>query len=272
MGIMTQPSSHRTQQHRCAIAGVEAMTLISDRAFPRHSHDAFGVGVIAFGAQSSWSGVGQVDAAVGDAIMVNPGEVHDGSPIAGQVRGWRMLYFDPALLRRELAEEDAEGLDVVRPVADDPILADRFAALFASLTSQAADGFAIEEGLVRSLQYIQRRHGAAEPPGPGKSSSVRRALQRLDMAPDQPTTVRELANLSGVSRFQLIRSFAREVGMTPHAYLVQTRVRLARRLLAAGRSLAQAAAEAGFSDQSHMTRAFVRQIGVTPGTYRNAVA
>jgi AraC-like DNA-binding protein len=35
---------------------------------------------------------------------------------------------------------------------------------------------------------------------------------------------------------------------------------------------ADAAAEAGFSDQSHMTRAFVRQLGVTPARYRAAVA
>jgi AraC-like DNA-binding protein len=62
------------------------------------------------------------------------------------------------------------------------------------------------------------------------------------------------------------------VGITPHAYLVQRRVRLARGLLAAGRTPAQAAAEAGFADQSHLTRAFLRQLGVTPGRYRAALA
>jgi AraC-like DNA-binding protein len=82
----------------------------------------------------------------------------------------------------------------------------------------------------------------------------------------------ELAALSGVSRFQLLRGFAREMGITPHAYLVQRRVRLARRLLAAGRTPAQAAAQAGFADQSHMTRAFVRQLGITPARYQTAIA
>ena len=78
----------------------------------------------------------------------------------------------------------------------------------------------------------------------------------------------ELAGLSGVSRFQLLRGFARAVGVTPHAYVVQQRVRLARRLLVAGGRLAAVAVAAGFADQSHMTRAFVRQVGVTPGRYR----
>jgi AraC-like DNA-binding protein len=101
---------------------------------------------------------------------------------------------------------------------------------------------------------------------------VAKAIQRLDSAPDTQVSLAELASLSGVSRFQLLRGFAREVGITPHAYLVQQRVRLARRLLADGEAPAQAAIQAGFADQSHMTRAFVRQLGITPSRYRAAIA
>jgi AraC-like DNA-binding protein len=82
----------------------------------------------------------------------------------------------------------------------------------------------------------------------------------------------ELAAQSGISRFQLLRSFTREVGITPHAYLVQRRVRHARQLLADGQPPVQAALEAGFADQSHMTRAFARQLGITPSRYQAAVA
>jgi AraC-like DNA-binding protein len=82
----------------------------------------------------------------------------------------------------------------------------------------------------------------------------------------------ELAKLVGVSRFQLLRGFAREVGTTPHAYLVQRRIQFARRLLVAGRPIVEAAIDAGFADQSHLTRAFVRQFGITPGRYVAAVA
>jgi AraC-like DNA-binding protein len=81
----------------------------------------------------------------------------------------------------------------------------------------------------------------------------------------------ELASVAGVSRFQLLRGFKRELGITPHAYLIQRRACLARKLLANGLSPSAAAIEAGFADQSHMTRAFVRQFGITPGRYQAAI-
>jgi AraC-like DNA-binding protein len=52
---------------------------------------------------------------------------------------------------------------------------------------------------------------------------------------------------------------------------MQRRVDLARRLIASGTALAQAAAASGFADQSHMTRLFVRKYGVSPGAYQAAM-
>ncbi len=46
-----------------------------------------------------------VNASAGDVIMVNPGEIHDGAPLDVNARGWRMVYFDPDLVARELREE-----------------------------------------------------------------------------------------------------------------------------------------------------------------------
>jgi AraC-like DNA-binding protein len=248
------------------------MTLVSNHHFPRHSHEQFGIGVIAFGAQRSWSGVGAVSAAAGDVIMANPGEMHDGAPVNGRVRGWRMIYLDPAIVAREVREEFAGPVEIVRPVARDALLARYFGELFACLTATQPDSLAGEERLLRSLVCMLRRHGAARPARCGSSPCVVKAIQRLDSAPEAHATLAELAALSGVSRFQLLRGFAREVGITPHAYLVQRRVRMARGLLAEGQTPAQAAALTGFADQSHMTRAFVRQVGITPSRYRAAVA
>jgi AraC-like DNA-binding protein len=264
---------HQGEQLKSNVPGIEAMTLVSSHHFPRHSHDQFGIGVIAFGAQRSWSGAGSVQASAGDVIMANPGEMHDGMPLDGGVRGWRMLYLDPALVCREVKEETVGQVEIVRPVARDPLLAAHFARLFGCITASRSDRLARDENLLRTLIYMLRQHGVARPPSSRSfSPCVAKAIRRLDCAPDTTVSLAELAALSGVNRFQLLRGFAREIGITPHAYLVQRRVLLARRFLANGQTLALAAAQAGFADQSHMTRAFVRRLGITPGRYRAAVA
>ncbi len=94
----------------------------------------------------------------------------------------------------------------------------------------------------------------------------------IDDAPARPISLADLARESGLSRFQLVRAFARATGLTPHAYLMQRRIDLARRLIADRTPLAEAAAASGFADQAHMTRLFVRNYGVAPGAYAAAVA
>jgi AraC-like DNA-binding protein len=246
--------------------------MASDRVFPRHSHDQLGVGIMLSGAHRSWSGIGNVEAQAGDIIMVNPGEMHDGMPLGGGLREWRMLYFDPAVVTRLVEAEGVTGIEVVRPAVSDRLLATRFAALFDRLIDKAPDLLLLEENLLRVIMRISRCYGLPRAPGKEPSPPVKKALTRLDDDAASPIGLTELAELAGISRYQLLRAFVREVGATPHAYLVQRRVYLARRLLAAGRPIVEAAIDAGFADQSHLTRAFVLQFGVTPGRYVAALA
>src|ERR1700736_1321882 len=163
---------HNVEQHKSTVRGIEAMTLVSSHHFPRHSHDQFGIGVIAFGAQRSWSGVGAVRASAGDVILCNPGEIHDGAPLDGCARGWRMIYLDPALMAREVEEEFPGPLEIVHPVANDPLLAWHFGELFARLSALQPDGLASEENLLRSLMCLLRRHGMTRPLPAGRSPGV----------------------------------------------------------------------------------------------------
>ena len=263
--------THRVIQHRSGIAGVEAMTMFTEHAFPRHSHDHFGIGIMTSGAQRSWSLIGNVESEAGDVIMLNPGEMHDGSPVGG-MRSWRIIYIDPALVAREIANDSVKGEPLIRPVARDPHLAAHVAQVFEQLENLAPDSMLAEQSLLFCLMHALQKHGIDGSRPVRASPSVARAVSRLDAAPEVATSLAELATLSDVSRFQLLRGFFREVGATPHAYLIQLRVKLARRHLALGRPPAEVALMAGFADQSHMSRAFVRQFGVTPGRYQAALA
>jgi AraC-like DNA-binding protein len=265
----------RVQMPRCAIDGVEATIAETAHAFPRHSHDVFGIGVMVRGGQRSASGRGPVEARIGDVITCNPGEVHDGSPLDERGRAWRMLYFAPALMFEaagELMLANARAVELTRPVAHDPQLKSLFNRLFNAAVDEAAhiDDLAREEALLALLAYVGARHATLTPLRLA-AAPIARAKARIDDDPSSSLTLSDLAREAGMSRFQLLRSFAQELGLPPHAYRMQRRVMLARQLIAAGCALADAAAGAGFADQSHMTRAFVRLLGVTPASYAAAM-
>jgi AraC-like DNA-binding protein len=80
-------------------------------------------------------------------------------------------------------------------------------------------------------------------------------------------SLEDMGKATGYSVYQLIRMFRRDLGMTPHAYLMRLRIDHAAARLAKGDTIAGAAAEAGFADQSHMTRHFKRVFGTTPGGF-----
>lgn len=102
------------------------------------------------------------------------------------------------------------------------------------------------------------------------SPLVRRVIGHLEDNYLAPGLLQDLARALNKSRFQIIRSFRREVHTTPHAYLVRLRIMHAIRLLQRGETIAQVAAATGFSDQSHLTRHFKRWTGTTPGVFARA--
>jgi AraC-like DNA-binding protein len=260
---------------RSGTPGIEAVEAETRHVFPRHTHEQFGIGVIHRGAQKSFSGRGMVEAGPGDTITVNPGEVHDGVPIGETGRSWQMLYFEPAIIadaRLDMSEDKSADFEFWNPVITRNALANRFRAAFAAMTANNTTDAPMhrEEALLLLLADIPSEGGRSAM-RPFTSASISRSKALVDDNPTAAVTLADLARESGMSRFQLLRGFAKATGLTPHAYLVQRRIHLARRLIAGGAPLAQAATDSGFADQSHMTRIFVRKYGITPGAFAAAV-
>ncbi|KGW60583.1 araC-like ligand binding domain protein [Burkholderia pseudomallei MSHR1328] len=168
---------HRVTHYRRADDGIEAISRDTDRAFPRHAHDEFGVGVIVSGAHRSWSGCGTVDARAGDTIMVNPGEVHDGLPLGARAaRNWRMLYLTPALVAGFAAEEGCGGVELAHPAVRDARLAAAVERLFARVVAGAqtpAASIACDEALALLVAALLARHASGRAPGARARSGSR---------------------------------------------------------------------------------------------------
>ncbi|EJZ19590.1 AraC family transcriptional regulator [Rhizobium sp. Pop5] len=256
---------------RSALAGVEAVEAETRHSFSRHTHEQFGIGLILAGAQKSLSGRGMVEAEAGEIITVNPNEVHDGAPI-GEGRSWRILYFDPAIvtgLSREIRESGTGQSEIPNPVIRNRAIAARFDTLFRAVTGETADALLHEELLLQLVADVMREYAGQED-RTAVPASIRAARDLIDSDPLASVSLADLSRESGLSRFQVLRGFAKATGMTPHAYLVQARIHIARRLISAGTPLAEAAFASGFADQSHMTRVFVRKYGLSPRSYASA--
>jgi len=254
---------------RCAMSGVHAVEAQSAHSFPRHTHDQFGIGVIRAGAQKSMSGRGMVEAGPGTVITVNPGEVHDGMPIGDAGRQWSMLYLDPDVVGDLIDGLEFQGGDFEfhHPVFVGVEVRARFDRLFQHMIGRENDALAAEEAALLLLDLMAPAGQRAAAIAP----EVDRARAMIDDAPADAVSLSDLAALLGASRFQTVRAFVRATGLTPHAYLTQRRIFLARRLIAAGMPLAEVAADSGFFDQSHMNRHFARIFGITPGSYAAAL-
>jgi AraC-like DNA-binding protein len=253
--------------------GAEVMSACSRHSYPRHWHDTYGIGRIDAGGQSWWSGRGQVRAGPGTVITQNPGEVHDGSPVGSNPRSWRMLYVDPARVATIVCDllegRDAE-FEFASPALSDARLAAAFDHAFQLLKTPCAVMRA-ETALTR-LFSIATRHASGPAPRRAAAPAIDRAREMIDCSPAAPLSLSDLAQACSLSRYQLIRGFDRRFGLTPHAYIVQRRLELSRRLLREGRALSETALLAGFYDQAHFTRHFSRQFGISPGAYRRCGA
>ena len=263
-------ASHAFKVKRITDLGVEIVEADSDRQFVRHMHDHFGIGLVVHGAQRSASGRGQVEAHAGDLISVNPAEVHDGKPIGDGARRWHMLYFSPQLIAENFADMAADlgsrPCELAYPVLRNRQATVLFGTLYQTATQavEKSSQLPFEENLSLLLEHMLD-HAVSKPPVSGAAAS--RAKAMIDDDPLAAVSLASLAKESALSRFQLVRAFARLTGLTPHAYLIQRRIQRARHLIASGVPLAEASHASGFADQSHMTRHFVRSFGFSPGIY-----
>lgn len=260
------------------LGGLELFrATLSEFSFVPHAHEEFFIALTEGGlATPTYRGDTHV-IGPGDLIVLNPEEAHAGGPPAEGSWAYRALYPRPGLLREIMAEFPGDrprmpqfGRDVVR---DREVAAGlrRFHRLSETPGSSRLER---EAHLAEALVLLVGRH-AAPPQAPRPPGTERRAVrlsrEYLEEHAAEKVTLPALARFAGLSAFHLCRVFRGAVGMTPHAYQTQTRVRRAKSLLRAGLPITQVAAEAGFYDQAHLTRHFKRIVGLTPGRYAKDV-
>ncbi|MBD3773881.1 MULTISPECIES: helix-turn-helix domain-containing protein [Stenotrophomonas] len=260
-----------------AMPYVESRRACDSRACYRtHSHPTFSIGAVDQGT-SLFTGAacGAVTLHRGAVVFVPASRVHACNPLPDTAWSYQMLHLDAAwrqAVRQEYialasAAEDGEPVRVLV----DPIVHARFCRLNALLFS-TADCRDKEAALIEFIGQCDETQGLHIPrPGPTRRTAVQIApvLEFLSTQPGTDTSLVDLAQRAGMSRYQLIRAFRAATGMTPHAWKLNERVNLARERIRAGASIIGVAHELGFADQAHFQRVFKAHVGVTPGSFRS---
>jgi AraC-like DNA-binding protein len=148
----------------------------------------------------------------------------------------------------------------------------------AELAQAAADGRSDvgldEVGILLASRVVETASGRARKPTAAPPRDRRRAVETalwIDAHSHDDINLEYAAARAGISPFHFLRLFSSALGVTPHQYLLRSRLRHAARLLAQdGRSVTDVAYDVGFGDLSNFVRSFHRAAGVSPRGFRNA--
>ncbi|MEW1960087.1 AraC family transcriptional regulator [Kineococcus sp. NPDC059986] len=252
----------RVHSHRPDVPGIaEVLTArFVEHAYPLHTHDTWTLLLVEDGAVHYDLDRRPHD--TGRLVTLLPPHVpHDGRAVTSAGFRKRVLYLEPDAL-----PPAATGRLVGAPELPDPRLAAAVRALHTRLTA-GADPLDVQARAAVLLEAVGALVLRTPPSARRDAPLARRLRELLDDHVVDGVLLADAAARFGVSDAHLVRTFTREVGMPPHAYLTGRRVDLARRLLLSGHRPAEAAVLAGFHDQPHLTRHFRRVLGTTPGRF-----
>jgi AraC-like DNA-binding protein len=146
------------------------------------------------------------------------------------------------------------------------------------LAQAAADGrsdIGLDEvGQLLANRFVEVVSGRTHTPAPAKVRDRGRAVEAalwIDAHSHRQIDLEHAAAQADLSPFHFLRLFSRVLGVTPHQYLVRSRLRHAARLLADdNRPITDVAYDVGFGDLSNFVRTFHRAAGVSPRRFREA--
>jgi AraC-like DNA-binding protein len=235
--------------------------------YGRHFHSTWSIGIVDRGYAGMWYRGANRRGAYGDLFAIAPGEVHTGYPVHESGLTYSILYVGDALLRDILPDADVSPSCAPFPIRDQQ-LALQLRRVCRALESERSD-LTLDSELLTVLGCFFTRHGRISEGAPAgrEPLHVQRIKEYLQANLASKVRLQQLADLTGLSKAYVIRSFTHLVGMPPHEWLLQMRIEVARKRLQQGCDISDLAADLGFADQSHFHRRFKRLTGVTPALY-----
>ncbi|HYD60931.1 MAG TPA: AraC family transcriptional regulator [Noviherbaspirillum sp.] len=257
-----------------ALPFIEARSVRDGRkvCYAKHSHETFSIGVITRGRTTYVNRDSRERVGDNTLVLMNPGDVHACNPIDDEPWSYRMLYVDRSWLgglQKELGfSPNTDFRPFAATMSTAPVLYDEFNRFYDILTGDDTEPLNRECAAVAFFDQVQQSLDPAPMQEREANRRLERAAEFLSDNCTRPLKLEDVCSAANISASYLIRAFKKHYGMTPHAYLLNRRVQVARSLLKGGGEIADVALEVGFSDQAHFQRVFKQFLAATPGQYR----
>lgn len=239
--------------------------------FPNHFHEFFVIGFIEGGRRHLWCKNREYDVGAGDLILFNPRDNHCCAPIDGEPLDYRAVNIRPEVMERTAWEITGRRFmpHFTCNVVFHSDITHALAALYDAVLRRAP-GMEKEEALFFLLEQVLEDYSAPfrEEDAPVRDGRIQPLCAYMEEHFSENITLDQLAKMTSFGKSWLLRAFTRQVGVSPYRYLQTIRMERAKKLLEQGTPLIDAAALAGFSDQSHFTHYFKDFTGLTPRQYQ----
>ena len=240
--------------------------------FPFHIHESFSLGIVEKGQRviQLKSGKEFVISAQ-ECFILNPNQPHSCMTGEGENHDYWVISIAPVLIYDVFKKITGQGEGRVATFPKvritDPTIYWGFSAWIKKQTFNKPmndDEFIkLLKALVASHAVYSNRCNAIQ------HSIVKDACDYIDTNLNRVIKLNEIAARTHMSPFYLNRIFREEIGVPPYTYLLQTRIKKSIELLLKTDSITEAAFTLGFSDQSHFTRLFKKDVGITPKQFLN---
>lgn len=256
--------------------GIEAYQLSGVvQQFPNHFHEFYVIGFIEGGRRRLWCKGREYGLRAGDLILFNPRDNHCCAPVGGELLDYRALNISSEVLSN--AAKEIMGMDptphftqnVVMQSEIAPSVGDVYDAILADAPRLQKEEafFCLLEQVLREYAAPLNKNEITEPGG-----QVQMLCDYMEQHFAENIALDDLLSMTSFGKSCLIRSFTKQVGVSPYRYLQTIRINKAKKLLEQGAEPIEAAGMAGFSDQSHFTNFFKSFIGLTPKQYQRIFA
>ena len=268
---MPKPTAHQFVRNP-RLPHLELRTATDSRdCYQTHTHDEYSFGAIDAGLAVYRHGEHSVALKSGMTVMMEPGLAHSCNPDAQQPWSYRMLFVDAQWVHRSFLPFDAgqhtHRLKLSQHSSDAPAVYKALSRMADALVG-GTDALELDELLLTFIAQhalVPRTTTAPQPAADGQALHAVHALICTHVQSN--LSLEQLAQASGWSGYQLIRKFKQAFGQTPHAFQIDQRLNLAKKLLKQGAGLADVAHQLGFADQAHFQRHFKKRHATTPGNY-----